>query len=275
MNKHNVSSWPLCSYLVVFLFLAYLLTEGNLLRSLSREDDAKTAHRSGNDESIRKKALSSLREQHGKQISTDLRYCSIGEVVGAEGPVFEGSDDYVLHHLLLNIRHGDRSSIHNIPGAQPLSAQVHRKEKSFLDQRVFQYLPLLSSFVLKSMDESQPSISVKNGEGDILPDALNLSEVFTLSDSDIPPGILTTRGFMQHILLGKHLLKSYRFYLERVTSPQDLYIRSTNYRRTILSVVALMVCPREYHIMYIFIVSTFMRIPSMVAFKIILSSINF
>ena len=84
-------------------------------------------------------------------------------------------------------------------------------------------------------------MSIKNSEGDTLPDALSLSQVFTQSDSDIPPGILTTRGFMQHILLGKHLSKSDRFDLETLTAPDDLYIRSTNYRRTILSVVALMV----------------------------------
>ena len=261
MNKHNATSWPLCSYLLVFLFLGYLLTEGSLLRSLSRENDAKTTYRSGNDESKRKHVSPSLREQSGGKLDpiSDPPYCNIGEVTGAEGPVFDGSGDYVLHHLLLNIRHGDRSSIHNIPGAKELSSQV--TEKKYLDNEAFKYLPLLNCFVLKSLDESQPNFSAKNGEGDVvLPDALNLSQVFTQCDSDIPPGILTTRGFMQHVLLGKHLSRAYKFYLETVTSPHDLYIRSTNYRRTILSVVALMVCSSEFQTLICVVVITFLYI---------------
>ena len=192
----------------------------------------------------------SLREQTVTELdaASELRYCNSGKVVGLEGPVFEGSSDYVLHYLLLNIRHGDRSSIHNIPGAQPLSSQLTNKKKLYLDSGAFKYLPMLSSFILKSVDESQPNISLINGEDDVLLDALNASEVFAQPDSQVLPGILTTRGFMQHIMLGKHLSKAYMFYMKTLTSPQDLYIRSTNYRRTILSVVALMVsCLSHYH----------------------------
>ena len=243
MNKPTNTTWPLLSYLLVFFCLIYLLTESSLLRALPQEEDE--AHRSGN-ESIRNRnnVMASLLEQQvGRKqaVGSELRYCNTGDATGAEGPIFEGSDEWVLHHLLFNIRHGDRSSIHNIPGAQSLSAQVNSKENKYLDHRALKYLPFLRFFVLKSIDESLPNMSIKNSEGDTLPDALSLSQVFTQSDSDIPPGILTTRGFMQHILLGKHLSKAYRFYLETLTAPDDLYIRSTNYRRTILSVVALMV----------------------------------
>jgi hypothetical protein len=52
------------------------------------------------------------------------------------------------------------------------------------------------------------------------------------SDHSIAPGQLTTRGFMQHIQLGTLLHSAYGSFLNQLT-PRDVYVRSTNYLRTI------------------------------------------
>jgi hypothetical protein len=52
------------------------------------------------------------------------------------------------------------------------------------------------------------------------------------SDHSIAPGQLTTRGFMQHIHLGTLLHSAYGSFLDQLTTT-DVYVRSTNYLRTI------------------------------------------
>ena len=44
-----------------------------------------------------------------------LTYCSISEVEGNEGANFGGSQNWILHHLLLNIRYVHHPMKYNIP----------------------------------------------------------------------------------------------------------------------------------------------------------------
>jgi hypothetical protein len=53
-----------------------------------------------------------------------------------------------------------------------------------------------------------------------------------LSDFSLSPGQLTSRGFMQHIYLGKLLHSTYQDYFDLLKA-NDIYVRSTNYLRTI------------------------------------------
>ncbi|RYH01474.1 hypothetical protein EON65_48395, partial [archaeon] len=107
---------------------------------------------------------------------------------------------------------------------------------------------------------------------------LDASRLFTLSDDSLPPGQLTSQGFMQHIELGipadnmhadrssipihkththahththtythtptrfvgQTLREKYLPFLSTLASPQQLYVRSTNYARTVISVSALL-----------------------------------
>ena len=75
----------------------------------------------------------------------------------------------------------------------------------------------------------------------IEPDSLNRTTLFETSDFSLNQGQLTTRGFMQHILLGKILQKSYSTFLKNsIKSPSNVFVRSTKYDRTIQSVAALL-----------------------------------
>jgi hypothetical protein len=53
-----------------------------------------------------------------------------------------------------------------------------------------------------------------------------------LSDFSLSPGQLTSRGFMQHIYLGQLLHSTYQDYFDLLKA-NDIYVRSTNYLRTI------------------------------------------
>ena len=121
----------------------------------------------------------------------DLLYCNTQNPSGSEGPTFPGSKDWKLHHLLINIRHGDRSSIHNIPSAEKLEDQVKTNSIEFLSYSALEYFPKLNSFAIKPIGTQDQVV-----KGDLL-DALNTSTIFVSSDSNLAPGILTTRGFMQ------------------------------------------------------------------------------
>ena len=71
--------------------------------------------------------------------------------------------------------------------------------------------------------------------------SLDPSTAFRVPDYSLSPGQLTSRGFMQHIQLGQLLRSQYGApLLDHIRSPQQLYVRSTNYIRTIRSVSALL-----------------------------------
>lgn len=209
----------LCTTVVIFF-----LVESSFYKAMPSEDGGEVL-------------VKNLRNVPESSSNGDLVYCNTQLPDGSEGATFPHADQWVLHHLLINIRHGDRSSIHNIPGAQPLAFQVKADQIQYIEYSALKYVPRLNSFKLKSVGES----SLRNSEGD-LPDAFNISTLFREADSSIAPGILTTRGFMQHIYLGQYLARVYNKFLENsITSLDSVYIRSTNYRRTILSVSALMI----------------------------------
>jgi hypothetical protein len=103
-----------------------------------------------------------------------------------------------------------------------------------LDHRVSGYLSRLSSFLLSPIVAGNGDKDSSKGEGeDRSLDSLNDSRIFHTSDVDLPGGQLTSRGFMQHILLGVYLRKAYERFLGAVESPAELYVRSTNYDRTV------------------------------------------
>jgi hypothetical protein len=209
----------LCTTVVMFFFV-----ESSFYKAMSSKDKGAVL-------------VKNLRNEPKKSSNGDLLYCNTQLPDGSEGATFLHADQWILHHLLINIRHGDRSSIHNIPGAQPLASQVNADQIQYIEYSALKYVPRLNSFKLASVGPS----SLKNSEGD-LPDAFNSSTLFRVADSSIAPGILTTRGFMQHINLGQYLARAYNKFLSNyVTSVDSIYVRSTNYRRTILSISALMI----------------------------------
>lgn len=75
-----------------------------------------------------------------------------------------------------------------------------------------------------------------------IPDALNSEVIFSVGDTELPPGRLTSRGFMQHVVLGQALHKAYSpFLASNVHSVDHVHVRSTNYERTIQSVAAFLI----------------------------------
>ena len=64
--------------------------------------------------------------------------------------------------------------------------------------------------------------------------ALDPSHAFKTPDVTLTQGQLTSIGFMQHVRIGKLLNHAYGDFLaDQIATPQDIYIRSTNYVRTI------------------------------------------
>lgn len=75
-------------------------------------------------------------------------------------------------------------------------------------------------------------IHAQNEEKD-LKSALNAKKTLLKAGSALAPGQLTTRGFMQHIELGRQLHATYgKAFLSRVQAG-SMYVRSTNYARTV------------------------------------------
>jgi len=149
----------------------------------------------------------------------------------------ELSSNWKLVYLALNIRHGDRSPIHNIPGT--VSESSH-SANALIDDKVLGYIPSLANFRLSTL-QSRTEIP-DTARGEILSNTLNPSIVMKIPGSDylLGPGQLTSRGYMQHIHLGDHLRTFYSLFLKELGSVNELYVRSTNYARTIQSAAALL-----------------------------------
>eukprot|EP00605_Chrysophyceae_sp_TOSAG23-4_P002653 GSChrysophyteH1.ASY1.ANO1.2929.1 assembled CDS len=131
------------------------------------------------------------------------------------------TDGFTLSRLVLAIRHGDRSSIHTMPGAYKR-----------------QYEPP-SSNVNADAPRSEGTLELNHPRS--LPPALDPEQIFAVDDKELPPGQLTSRGFMQHIDLGAALAIQYKSFLKSyITNTHALKIRSTNYARTLQSVAALL-----------------------------------
>ena len=141
-----------------------------------------------------------------------------------------------------------------------LNHPVHGNE--FLDLRALHYVPSLTKFDLRAVEDGDVTQAVlhigdepKSNENEReneklehqelppvrpLPPALESTKVFQTPDFDLPPGQLTTRGFMQEYNLGSYLKRRYEHFLEKnVQHPVHAYVRTTNYPRTIQSVAGL------------------------------------
>jgi len=232
--------------------------------------------------------LDGLESSCGKGVTRILDYCNSHKVLpaGLEGPAspppadtpnFAGAEQYEMEHLVLLVRHGDRSAIHEIPGAVPDSASdsgdgdgnagtggaVHAglqhplHGNKFLDVRALHYIPRLTSFAIRQLEggtssvaalplldastEASPWSSGASRDSKSMFDALDNALLFQKGDLALPPGKLTSRGFMQHVLLGQALQRAYqRFLQQHVLTPKNVQVRSTNYDRTIQSVAALL-----------------------------------
>ena len=163
-----------------------------------------------------------------------LNYCSLNPPEGVEGSNFDGSSDYSLVHVSLTIRHGDRTSIHSIPG----SSVTHTTKASVLDSRAAHHVPRMDSFAVVPIEDSKDSAS--NQLWVDVSTALSPDALFQISDRELAPGQLTSVGFMQHVHLGFALNKAYDSLISKINDRSELYVRSTNYARTIQSAAALL-----------------------------------
>ena len=166
------------------------------------------------------------------------------------------NNSWELQYMALNIRHGDRSSIHRIPGTAlpfPLRTDILQ----FVDNRTSAYIDKLRSFSLTAIPSNGARYNMEkvttilitwfilyksyflflyfilqNEERD-LKSAINPKKRLQQSDHSLPPGQLTTRGFMQHIQLGQlfHNLYGSNFFSK--IKAEQMYVRSTNYARTV------------------------------------------
>jgi len=131
-----------------------------------------------------------------------------------------------LRAVVLTVRHGDRSAIHSIPGSLPPKGGGFSCSPEDLDA-VWRDLParyrVISTATLAPIERPfRPQLR----EG---------------STSECAPGQLTARGFRQHLALGTHLHEAYKEFLAGLErSGGRLYVRSTDYPRTIGSAAALL-----------------------------------
>jgi len=169
-----------------------------------------------------------------------IKYCSFIDhdqlTKGEEGKyVDDVTNHFEMKALLITIRHGDRSAIHSIPGKYTLKEEEENNNNNhhpyLFDPKVHQYTSSANRFILVPITGT---ISSSSSSTDVsFMDALDSTHLFSRSDTTLPQGQLTSTGFMQHIHLGDHLQQAYATFIRSVTSAKDVYIRSTNYHRTI------------------------------------------
>eukprot|EP01038_Epipyxis_sp_PR26KG_P005846 gene5846-8067_t len=158
--------------------------------------------------------------------------------------------EWVLVSVIATIRHGDRSAIHQLPNGNiplqdkfPLLQKVGSngpKNAKLLNEQALEFLSLLPSFDVNVINSEADSKLYQEDINNLI-NALNTSTIFQTPDLLLSQGQLTSKGFMQHIDLGKYLRSVYPDFLKKINSPDQIYIRSTNYARTIQSVSALLI----------------------------------
>jgi len=147
-----------------------------------------------------------------------FKYCT-KKIHGGEEGILSGDESWKLIRVVVIVRHGDRSSITSPNGFY---------NKNLASQNYFQptalvYLPKTGIFRIKKMHENNTSHPLPS------------EYIFASPEKSLPPGILTTTGFMQHIEQGKFLRNVYFEHIHGITSvANSIYIRSTNYQRTIM-----------------------------------------
>lgn len=197
-----------------------------------------------------------LTESDSRRLSD---YCRNDDVSGSEGILPVGNSDLTLKHILITIRHGDRSAIHQMPGST-FAQNDKPKLKSYLRPEAIKFATDMDSYNLVRIspqtsistrninttnDEAvQHSIKMKRKLSEVASPALNSlssSHIFTKGDFELEQGQLTSKGFMQHIALGTFLRRQYDAFLSlQIHSPSNVYVRSTKYDRTFQSAAALL-----------------------------------
>lgn len=172
------------------------------------------------------------------------RYCArhipAGENAEAAAAAISREYGVALTNLVITIRHGDRSAIHTLPNATmktPSSPLVEPQARQFTRFFANLHLNILQDSSSSSSSSSQQPLL----KGEDLSHALDPAVVFQRSDYSLPQGQLTSRGFVQHLELGQLLLRAYdTLFLQKIVQAEQVYVRSTNYVRTIQSVSALL-----------------------------------
>jgi len=154
--------------------------------------------------------------------SRTLSYCSAGSS-GKEGKIPSDAKGMELAKVIVLSRHGDRSACHAIPGAftAQWSCQLSSATKFTMEQasRHFQVREITTTQVL---DRSFFPATLQNN-------SLELCEL----------GQLTEIGIKQLQSSGKHIFRAYKkFIAKHLKNPDALFVRSTDYPRTIQSTVA-------------------------------------
>jgi Histidine phosphatase superfamily (branch 2) len=192
-----------------------------------------------------------LIESNSKRL---LDYCTNNDVSGSEGILPVGYSDLTLKHILITIRHGDRSAIHKMPGAS-VARTDNSQSKVHLRLEALQYASDMDSYSLvQILPQDSLSTTITNStnaaakQSRMLTDVpsttlttLSSSHIFKKGDFELEQGQLTTKGFMQHIALGTFLRRQYVAFLShQIRSPSNVYVRSTKYDRTFQSAAALL-----------------------------------
>ncbi|CAM9723950.1 unnamed protein product, partial [Hapterophycus canaliculatus] len=138
-----------------------------------------------------------------------------------------------LRQLQVTIRHGDRSAIHEVPSSdekkwkcQPFSDEVRRKWEG------------VSRFTMQNVD-GEPL------ERSLVPEVYSKEEMGQLgkefqgqADVLCKQGQLTETGIRQHLTLGDRMHKAYYGLLGGDLAAEEIYVRSTDYTRTLESAAA-------------------------------------
>jgi hypothetical protein len=142
-------------------------------------------------------------------------YCTAGPH-GQEGH-FPTSNVMKLRHVVLNIRHGDRSSLYGIPGL------VRKYKSTGINSKDTKEIQYVKNFDLETLDNYDH----------VFLDPFNVTRLNGLATlPEMPPGLLTTVGFEQHLQLGAALRRRYGAFFAKIRSPDQIFVRSTNFERT-------------------------------------------
>lgn len=223
-------------YVAIGLFV-YFLVSRIVYKNLEKSDDQFEYVKNNEPPKLTSSCGTHLKgEDCNRMVERLHAYCASEKPMGSEG-IHGGvpTHDYKLKYVTLTIRHGDRSTLNFIPGSYRISPleRLRINDSTYLphnyDPEAIQHLHKLNNFKVVDLPNDSPGVKVQHAA----------TEAFRTYDTLIGPGQLTTTGFMQHIKLGKHLQESYKPVLEKIDSPRDIYVRSTNYDRTIQSAIGL------------------------------------
>lgn len=141
---------------------------------------------------------------------------------------FPYNQQFSMVNMVWVIRHGDRSAIHAFANLLPSSPS---SQQGLVDTTAnTNIVNNLRSFKLHFLNGGKAKMA---HDGEDLSLALDPSKAFKQSDFTLGQGQLTSRGFMQHVRLGKALHATYHEYFQSIENVDQLQIRSTNYARTI------------------------------------------